>query len=112
MLRAGVEHPVELPVQFVGRIVFDAPKRECPSARYGAYPASNFAPVPKVALCAVVGDVAGLVRGDCYRAAFAFGSRVVVVQITGANGHTAEVAGHISHFSFRFGIGLKEPLSG
>ncbi len=61
---------------------------------------------------AVVGDVAGFVRGDCCSAAFAFRCDVVIVQVTSADAAVAEITDHTSRFSFRIEIWLKEPLSG
>jgi hypothetical protein len=63
-----------------------------------------------VPFCAVVGNVTGLMRGDCCGAAFAFGCWVVIVQVTRSYAAVAEVTGHTSCFSFRIEIWLKEPL--
>jgi hypothetical protein len=78
-LGSCVIHPVELPVKFVGRVVFDTPKSECPSTGDGAKMTSGSSPRSKVSFCAVVGDVTRLMSRYCSGAALAFRNYVVVV---------------------------------
>lgn len=73
--------------------------------------ASDFAPVLKVSLAAMVGNVAGLVSRNRCGAALASRHWVVIVQVTGLYAAVAEVTGHTLRFSFRIEIWLKEPLS-
>lgn len=78
-LCACVEHSVKLPVQFVGRVVFDTSESEGPSAGESAKFAADFSPGSKMSFRAVVGNVTGPVSGNGCDSALAFRDDVVVV---------------------------------
>jgi hypothetical protein len=90
VLCACVVHPVKLAIRLVGRIVSDALERKRPASGYGRQPATECAPAPEVPLCAVVGDMAGLVSGSGSRAAFASGDYVMEVQVSFSDPAIAE----------------------
>jgi hypothetical protein len=90
----GVEHSVELSVQLVGWVVFDASEGECPSAGYGTYLAANSAPGSKVPLAFVVCNVAGLVSWNSDIPSQAFRHYMMIVQFTHSYAAIAEITSH------------------
>jgi len=111
VLCACVKHSVKLAIKLVGRIISDAFERKRPASGYSSESATDCAPVSEVPLCAVVGDMAGLVSGSGNSTAFALGDYVMEVKLSFADLAVAEKTRHLKQFSFAYWFG-KELLSG